>query len=619
MKKYLFILLLTIAGYGQTYQNPTYGTIKTKTAPTVTSTSYLGAISATGVVGKIVPTSDILTNESTVTGLTTTEALNNLNTALGTNNIATAYVETNGNDATAQIGNSRKAYLTIDAALDALPAGGGVIKIGVGSFASPTVSKVKSNTAFIGSGKPYPDMTIAYTSDTAKPTISSPTKLVGGTILKGAFYIIKNSNTELRNLGIDVGKDYIDTFKGGVAENGLVVTGNSIPELANTVDDPLKGVLLSNISSLNYTYNSATHAILIQNVAGVQISNISTYYGEHGLVIKGTNVNVNGLEAYGHGSNGLIVKANTYSYCSDVNVSNVYISSIVDNDGGGINIVSESGGTLRRVNLSNITVEFTIYGIKDEGGVDGLNISNANFNNIYGHGVLFSASAKDVSLDNVHVNGSTIGHGFLITSNSLDNIKNLSNCTVKNIAAGLGFSLVATSGLINVVNSNAYNEDITITGNVRGYNFNTNAVFTGNLSYDTIVSPTSLLASGTNGKVSTVPASIYLNARPYKVYVALITQTGTSAPTATVLENTLGGTVVWTRSSVGTYVATLNGAFILNKTCGFFNSNNGGNPYVSYVNISSLNSVSIQTVNSTNGTSFEAGLANASVEIRVYN
>ena len=31
MKKYLFILLLTIAGYGQTYQNPTFGTVTSKT------------------------------------------------------------------------------------------------------------------------------------------------------------------------------------------------------------------------------------------------------------------------------------------------------------------------------------------------------------------------------------------------------------------------------------------------------------------------------------------------------------------------------------------------------------------------------------------------------------
>ena len=39
----------------------------------------------------------------------------------------------------------------------------------------------------------------------------------------------------------------------------------------------------------------------------------------------------------------------------------------------------------------------------------------------------------------------------------------------------------------------------------------------------------------------------------YLVYTALISQSGTDAPTATVLENTLGGTVVWTYNDVGNY------------------------------------------------------------------
>jgi hypothetical protein len=47
----------------------------------------------------------------------------------------------------------------------------------------------------------------------------------------------------------------------------------------------------------------------------------------------------------------------------------------------------------------------------------------------------------------------------------------------------------------------------------------------------------------------------------YKEYVATVTQTGTAAPAATVLNNTLGGTLVWTRSATGTYLATLTGAF----------------------------------------------------------
>lgn len=51
-----------------------------------------------------------------------------------------------------------------------------------------------------------------------------------------------------------------------------------------------------------------------------------------------------------------------------------------------------------------------------------------------------------------------------------------------------------------------------------------------------------------------------------KKYVALLTQTGTSNPVATVLENSLGGTVVWTRDALGVYLGTLVGAFPANKT-----------------------------------------------------
>lgn len=46
-----------------------------------------------------------------------------------------------------------------------------------------------------------------------------------------------------------------------------------------------------------------------------------------------------------------------------------------------------------------------------------------------------------------------------------------------------------------------------------------------------------------------------------KRYVALLTQSDTDAPVATVLENSLGGTVVWTRDGVGKYTATLADAF----------------------------------------------------------
>lgn len=53
---------------------------------------------------------------------------------------------------------------------------------------------------------------------------------------------------------------------------------------------------------------------------------------------------------------------------------------------------------------------------------------------------------------------------------------------------------------------------------------------------------------------------------PYKSYVALMSQTGTSAPTVKVLLNELSAAIVWTYGSAGNYVGTLTGAFTLDKT-----------------------------------------------------
>ena len=58
----------------------------------------------------------------------------------------------------------------------------------------------------------------------------------------------------------------------------------------------------------------------------------------------------------------------------------------------------------------------------------------------------------------------------------------------------------------------------------------------------------------------------------YKVYSALLSQSGTSNPTATVLENTIGN-IVWARADIGRYSGTLTGAFTADKT---FILTNGG-------------------------------------------
>jgi len=63
--------------------------------------------------------------------------------------------------------------------------------------------------------------------------------------------------------------------------------------------------------------------------------------------------------------------------------------------------------------------------------------------------------------------------------------------------------------------------------------------------------------------------------RGYKVYTALLTQTGTDAPVATVVENTIGD-IVWTRNADGEYTGTLTNAFTIDKTLCFITVTSGG-------------------------------------------
>jgi hypothetical protein len=54
-------------------------------------------------------------------------------------------------------------------------------------------------------------------------------------------------------------------------------------------------------------------------------------------------------------------------------------------------------------------------------------------------------------------------------------------------------------------------------------------------------------------QLTNIVAPIVPSALPYKVYTALLTQSGTSAPVATVLENTTGSTMIWVRENTGYY------------------------------------------------------------------
>jgi len=99
----------------------------------------------------------------------------------------------------------------------------------------------------------------------------------------------------------------------------------------------------------------------------------------------------------------------------------------------------------------------------------------------------------------------------------------------------------------------------------------------------------------------------------YKVYTALLTQSGTSAPTATVMENNLGGTVVWTYVGDSDYRGTLSGAFTQTKTAIFWQT---GYDAVAKFDCYRLNDNAIEIQNPDTG--LDGTLNYRTIEIRVY-
>ena len=99
---------------------------------------------------------------------------------------------------------------------------------------------------------------------------------------------------------------------------------------------------------------------------------------------------------------------------------------------------------------------------------------------------------------------------------------------------------------------------------------------------------------------------------PYKIYRALLTQTGTNIPTAIVLENTIGN-IVWSRPVQGAYMGILIGAFTTNATS-ILNNVTGHFSVASYS--ASVDSVILSTRNFTGG-AIDSAMTNMTIEIKV--
>ena len=104
---------------------------------------------------------------------------------------------------------------------------------------------------------------------------------------------------------------------------------------------------------------------------------------------------------------------------------------------------------------------------------------------------------------------------------------------------------------------------------------------------------------------------------PYNSYVAKLTQTTTGDPTSNIFQNTLGGTLVWTRVATGSYEGTLSAAFSSGNVHLLYNSPLSTNKIYFY-NAADPDIVYIDCVDASTGLPVDYDGDELYIEIKVY-
>lgn len=102
----------------------------------------------------------------------------------------------------------------------------------------------------------------------------------------------------------------------------------------------------------------------------------------------------------------------------------------------------------------------------------------------------------------------------------------------------------------------------------------------------------------------------------YKKYVAIMSQSGTDAPAALVMENTLGVTITWAYDGIGNYYGTASGVVFTTGKTWFIIGNQADTATHGYVNSTTLVQISTFTAPATGSDNM---MFTTPLEIRVYN
>lgn len=117
-------------------------------------------------------------------------------------------------------------------------------------------------------------------------------------------------------------------------------------------------------------------------------------------------------------------------------------------------------------------------------------------------------------------------------------------------------------------------------------------------------------------KINEIIDSLNSSGPAYKEYVAILNQSGTNAPEATIVSNEIGN-IVWARTGEGSYTGTLTNGFPLTKTVAFINDTNEFVNIRMFIGVGDDNTVYISTQDGITPT--DDLLGQTYILIRVYN
>jgi len=121
-----------------------------------------------------------------------------------------------------------------------------------------------------------------------------------------------------------------------------------------------------------------------------------------------------------------------------------------------------------------------------------------------------------------------------------------------------------------------------------------------------------------NFTVSSVAAFANSYSLGYTVYTAALIQAGASAPVATILQNTTGGTFTWSYTSTGQSRITVSGITLPANKVAIFLSSGSGDQGIGGI-ITTTTQINIDQFSSGGGGPIDGMSAGTSIEIRIYS